>query len=66
MVIPIAMLEKKLGHEIAFQFHTESQFISFFLTCSQSETGLFYNLDLTFQNRTSGGNMVIREIWGAN
>lgn len=57
IIVPISMLSST---DKAFQFHTESYFISFKLKISSG------TVTMTYQNRSSGSSLVIRDVWGAN
>lgn len=63
MVVPLAMVDHKT---MSFQFHTESQFISFQIIDRSPYSVPGGIIQLKFVNRTSGGNMVLCELWGAN
>lgn len=59
IIIPTSMLSTT---DMAFQFHTESYFISFKIK-KDTSTNKFV---MTYQNRSSGSSLVIRDVWGAN
>jgi hypothetical protein len=57
IIVPVSMLSST---DKSFAFHTEQYFISFRLKISSG------TVTMTYQNRSSGSSMVIRDVWGAN
>ena len=65
MIIPIAMLPSEFAIWINFEFHTQSDFISFQLSIDPI-IGEDKQVSLRLINETSGSAQMIRDVWGAN